>query len=120
MRKKCIAIAKKAMVWTLAASMLVATPLTASAAGLRDVYKVEDGWGVEQPSDSSDTRTGTVTSTNSDTNTGVLKEDGLTGIVLSETDVRMELEGAYNPKDQQVKMLTVDFEGSLTDAQKEE
>ena len=120
MRKKCIAIAKKAMVWTLAASMLVATPLTASAAGLRDVYKVEDGWGVEQPSDSSDTRTGTVTSTNSDTNTGVLKEDGLTGIVLSETDVRMELEGAYNPKDQQVKMLTVEFEGSLTDAQKDE
>ena len=42
MSKKCLAIAKKAMVWTLAASMLVSTPLTASAAGLRDVYSVSD------------------------------------------------------------------------------
>lgn len=119
MRKKCIAIAKKAMVWTLAASMLVATPLTASASGLRDVYKVEDGWGGDVPSDSNDTRTGTVTSTNSSTYTGILKDDAkITGIILSETDVKMELTGAYNSKDQQVKMLKVDFEGTLEDTEK--
>lgn len=114
MRKKCIAIAKKAMVWTLAASMLVATPLTASAAGLRDVYKVEDGWGGDVPSDSKDDRTGTVTSTNSNTETytGILRDDQkLTGIVLNETDVRMEMDGAYDPKDQVLKGLEVIFLG---------
>lgn len=123
MRKKCIAIAKKAMVWALAASMLVATPLTASAAGLRDVYKVEDGWGAEVPSDSEDTRTGTVTTTNTGTSTvtGVLKDENkLTGIVLSETDVKMEMEGAYSPNAQVRRELTVDFEGSLSVEEKED
>lgn len=115
MRKKCIAIAKKAMVWSLAAAMLVTTPLTASAAGLRDVYKVEDGWGDEVPSDSQDTRTGTVTSTTTRTNTGILGDESkLTGIVLSETEVQMELTGAYDAANQQRKELTVEFEGNLT------
>lgn len=111
MRKKCIAIAKKAMVWTLAASMLVATPLTASAAGLRDVYKVEDGWGntIEQDGDD-DTSTGTVSSTKTDSNTSVLKgASRIEGIVLSETDVKMEMEGAYNPSSKVEKKLTVDI-----------
>lgn len=127
MRKKCIAIAKKAMVWTLAASMLVATPLTASAAGLRDVYKVEDGWGGDVPSDSKDDRTGTVTSTNSNTETytGILKDDQkLTGIVLNETDVKMELDGAYDPENLQpkgLKGLEVEFLGTgLSKEEKDE
>ncbi len=120
MRKKCIAIAKKAMVWTLAASMLVATPLTASAAGLRDVYKVEDGWGGDVPSDSKDTRTGTVTSTNTGTYTGVLKdEQKLTGIVLNETDVKMEMDGAYDPKNPVLKGLEVEFLGNLSQDEKD-
>ena len=120
MRKKCIAIAKKAMVWTLAASMLVATPLTASAAGLRGVDKVEDGWGGDVPSDSKDTRTGTVTSTNTGTYTGVLKdEQKLTGIVLNETDVKMEMDGAYDPKNPVLKGLEVEFLGNLSQDEKD-
>lgn len=106
MRKKCLAIAKKAMVWALAASMLVGTPLTASAAGLRDVYKVEDGWG-NTIDNEDDTRTGTVSSTHSDSNTTVLKGDAkLQGIVLSETNVKLEMDGT-EPKE---KTLTVDFD----------
>ena len=104
MRKKCIAIAKKAMVWTLAASMLVATPLTASAAGLRDVYKVEDGWGnpVGDPADD-DTRTGTVSATGS--NSGVLNnESKILGITLDQSDVKMVLRGSY-PKYKDSKQL---------------
>ncbi|MBD5502836.1 MAG: hypothetical protein HDR09_03510 [Lachnospiraceae bacterium] len=109
MKKKCIAIAKKAMVWTLAATMLVATPLTASAAGLRGVYKVEDGWGntYDQNGDD-DTRTGTVTSTGS--RSAVLDSDSkLEGIVLSETNVDMMMKGAYDPANQKTHELSVEF-----------
>lgn len=109
MRKKCIAIAKKAMVWALAASMLVATPLTASAAGLRDVYKVEDGWGetVGEP-DEKDTRTGTVSATGS--NTGVLNnESKILGISLNKTNIKMEMDGSYDP----AKTVTEKLEVSL-------
>lgn len=119
MRKKCIAIAKKAMVWALAASMLVATPLTASAAGLRDVYKVEDGWGetVGEP-DEKDTRTGTVSATGS--NTGVLKnESKILGISLNKTNVKMEMYGSYDP----AKTVTEKLEVSLifaSDVKKED
>lgn len=109
MKRKCIAIAKKAMVWALAASMLVATPLTASAAGLRGVYKVEDGWGedVGKPAPG-DTRTGTVTSTG--TKTGILDSDSkLLGIVLNETNVNMTMRGGYKV-DEPVRFgLSVDF-----------
>ena len=91
MSKKCLAIAKKAMVWTLAASMLVATPLTASAAGLRDVYSVSDGtntWGSD--GNESESNTGTVTTT--DTNTSVLGENDakIIGIVLDKTKIDAE------------------------------
>lgn len=119
MRKKCIAIAKKAMVWALAASMLVATPLTASAAGLRDVYKVEDGWGetVGEP-DEKDTRTGTVSATGS--NTGVLKnESKILGISLNKTNIKMEMDGSYDP----AKTVTEKLEVSLifaSDVKKED
>ncbi len=109
MRKKCIAIAKKTMVWALAASMLVATPLTASAAGLRDVYKVEDGWGetVGEP-DEKDTRTGTVSATGS--NTGVLNnESKILGISLNKTNIKMEMDGSYDP----AKTVTEKLEVSL-------
>ena len=34
------------MVFTLTAAMLIGTPLSASAAGLVDIYKTEDGWGI--------------------------------------------------------------------------
>ena len=119
MRKKCIAIAKKAMVWALAASMLVATPLTASAAGLRDVYKVEDGWGetVGEP-DEKDTRTGTVSATGS--NTGVLKnESKILGISLNKTNIKIEMDGSYDP----AKTVTEKLEVSLifaSDVKKED
>ena len=87
MRKKCLAIAKKAMVWTLAASMLVATPLTASAAGLRGVYSVSDGTNNDIGHTGDESHTGTVTTT--DTNTGVLDEYDakIIGIVLDKTKV---------------------------------
>ncbi len=120
MRKKCLAIAKKAMVWALAASMLVATPLTASAAGLRDVYKVEDGWGNVIEDGSQDTRTGTVTTTNTITSTGTSildNESKILGIVLSETDLKMEMTGAYDPANQETKVLTADI---IWDGQKNE
>ncbi|MDE6601683.1 MAG: hypothetical protein K2K90_05895 [Lachnospiraceae bacterium] len=80
---------QKAMVFTLAAAMLVGTPLSASAAGLVDLYKVEDGWGnVIEQNGPDDTRTGTVSATES--NSGVLKAKGvLQGIGLSEKDIKI-------------------------------
>ncbi|MDE7185105.1 MAG: hypothetical protein K2O40_11690 [Lachnospiraceae bacterium] len=87
MRKKCIAIAKKAMVWALAASMLVATPLTASAAGLRGVYSVSDGTNNDITGTGDSTHTGTVTTT--DSNTTVLGDNDakIIGIVLDKNQV---------------------------------
>ena len=86
------------MVFTLAASMLVGTPLTASAAGIRGVYGVSDGSGnfTPDPNDPDDTATGTVTNTN--TNTGVLSdnETKIIGIALDQEYVSTEV-GA-NPK----------------------
>ena len=76
------------MVFTLAAAMLVGTPLSASAAGLVDLYKVEDGWGnVIEQNGPDDTRTGTVTSTN--TNSGVLldNQDLFDGIMIKPQDI---------------------------------
>ena len=102
---------QKAMVFTLTAAMLIGTPLSASAAGLVDIYKTEDGWGNKVPGSDDDTRTGTVTSTVTSTDTRVLGVDTvLEGIVLSETDVELELVGAYSSKEEDlVKKLTVDF-----------
>ena len=106
---------QKAMVFTLTAAMLIGTPLSASAAGLVDIYKTEDGWGNKVPGSDDDTRTGTVTSTVTSTDTRVLGVDTvLEGIVLSETDVELELVGAYSSKEEDLvkKLLTVDFEWS--------
>lgn len=103
---------QKAMVFTLTAAMLIGTPLSASAAGLVDIYKTEDGWGNKVPGSDDDTRTGTVTSTVTSTDTRVLGVDTvLEGIVLSETDVELELVGAYSSKEEDLvkKLLTVDF-----------
>ena len=100
------------MVFTLAAAMLIGTPLSASAAGLVDIYNTEDGWGNKVPGSDDDTRTGTVTSTVTSTDTRVLGVDTvLEGIVLSETDVELELVGAYSSKEEDLvkKSLTVDF-----------
>ncbi len=83
---------QKAMVFTLTAAMLIGTPLSASAAGLVDLYKVEDGWGNKVPDqgDPDNTRTGTVTATQS--NSGVLNANPtLAGIVLDETNYEIEL-----------------------------
>lgn len=104
MKKKCIAIAKKAMVWAMAASMLVATPLTASAEGLNDVFKIEDQWGnnVDENGNKTDvihgnSNTGTVTSTGS--RSAVLdNEPHITGISLNTAVVNLELDGAYDAK----------------------
>ncbi len=81
---------QKAMVFTLTAAMLIGTPLSASAAGLVDLYKVEDGWGnVIEQDGPNDTHTGTVTATES--NSGVLKAKGiLQGIGLSEKNIKID------------------------------
>ena len=72
------------MVFTLAASMLVGTPLTASAAGIRGVYSIQDGNG---PAES-----GTGTVTNTDTGSGVLVDNDakIIGIVLDQENVNAE------------------------------
>ena len=77
--------------FTLTAAMLIGTPLSASAAGLVDLYKVEDGWGnITDQGDPDNTRTGTVTATQS--NSGVLNANPtLAGIVLDETNYEIEL-----------------------------
>ena len=76
------------MVFTLAASMLVGTPLTASAAGIRGVYSISDGTETvkENPNDSG---TGTVTNTNTETGTSVLVnyDAKIIGIVLDKENV---------------------------------
>ncbi len=101
---------QKAMVFTLTAAMLIGTPLSASAAGLVDIYKTEDGWGDKVPGSDDDTRTGTVTSTVTSTDTRVLGVDGvLEGIVLSETDVELEMVGAYDSTHPVKESLKVDF-----------
>ena len=74
---------KKAMVWTLAASMLVATPLTASAAGLRGVYSVSDG----VTTDGNGSGTGTVSSTYTNTTTLAEYDAKIIGIVIDKEHV---------------------------------
>ena len=79
------------MVFTLAASMLVGTPLTASAAGIRGVYSISDGNETvkENPNDSG---TGTVTNTDTNTGSGVLRDNdaAIIGIVLDRNIVNAE------------------------------
>lgn len=81
---------QKAMVFTLAAAMLVGTPLTASAAPLNEVFQIEDGWG-NVIGNGDNTATGTVTATQ--TNSGALVDANakLLGISLDETDIELEI-----------------------------
>ncbi len=108
---------QKAMVFTLTAAMLIGTPLSASAAGLVDLYKIEDQWGdnVDENGNKTDvihgnSNTGTVTSTGS--RTAVLDNEGtILGISLSETRVELELDGAYDGKKEEATLA----QGKLTD-----
>lgn len=85
---------KKAMVFTLTAAMLVGTPLTASAAPLNSVYSIGDHWGPTDPDDKS--HTGTITNTETTTETGALKDNEakIIGIVLDKSHVNVEVGGA--------------------------
>lgn len=79
---------QKAMVFTLSAAMLVGTPMTASAAGLVDLYSISDGTGTVNKDG---TPTGTVT--NTDTNTGALIKGyraEIVGIALDRETVSAE------------------------------
>lgn len=84
---------QRAMVFTLTAAMLVGTPLTASAAGLVDLYSISDG-NPDHPNTGSEpaSPTGTVTNTDTNTNTGILKnnEEAIIGIVLDKDYVNAE------------------------------
>lgn len=71
---------QKAMVFTLSAAMLVGTPMTVSAAGLVDLYSIDDGSGNKEGSGN----VGTVT--NTDTNTGFLIGENAANIVGIELD----------------------------------
>lgn len=113
MKKKCMAIARKVMVWSLAASMLVATPLTASAKDLNSVYKIEDNSG-NVVGNEENPNTGTVTSTN--TSTSVLENEGrIEGIVLDETDVNLTLNDNKNNGEKRLE-VTILGEGISEEA----
>lgn len=75
---------RKAMVFTLTAAMLVGTPLTASAAGILDLYTAEDG--AEAGLNNSNSNS------NSDTGSGVLDEmpADLLGIFLDNNSLEVE------------------------------
>lgn len=83
---------KKAMVFTVAASMLVGTPLTASAAGIRGVYSVSDGTNDDIDHEGDSSHTGTVTNTDTNTNSGVIKDNdaSIIDIVLDKDYVNAE------------------------------
>ena len=80
------------MVFTLSAAMLVGTPMTASAAGLVDLYSVSDGSGPADDYDEKTNPTGTVTNTDTNTNTGILKdnEEAIIDLVLDKDYVNAE------------------------------
>ena len=81
---------QKAMVFTLTAAMLVGTPMTASAAGLVDLYSISDGTEIIK---SDENPTGTVTNTDTNTTTTVLAENEarIIGISLDESDLTVEV-----------------------------
>lgn len=84
---------KNAVVYAVAFSMLVATPLTASA-GLIDAYKVTDGSGnviKDNPELGDEDYTGTVTNTYTDTSTGVISNNDakIIGISIDQKNVSM-------------------------------
>lgn len=84
---------QKAMVFTLTAAMLVGTPMTASAAGLVDLFSISDGSG--NTSGDKTTPTQTVTNTDTNSNSTVLSSNDakIMGIVLDQSNVTAEVEG---------------------------
>lgn len=107
---------KKAMVFTVAASMLVGTPLTASAAGIRGVYSVSDGTNDDINHEGDTSHTGTVTNTDSNTNSGVINDNDATiiGIVLDKDYVKAE-KGV-----KETLKATIVYDGDLVDKLKED
>ena len=94
------------MVFTLAAAMLIGTPLSASAAGLVDLYKVVDNFGKDYGEhDPDNSATGTVTNTTTDTKSSVLDlgSAAIAGIMIKESDVELNL------TDRKEETLTVVF-----------
>lgn len=101
---------QKAMVFTLSAAMLVGTPMTASAAGLVDLYSISDGTGTVDENDNP--TTGTIT--NTDTNTGFLIENNkvsIVGIALDRETVNTEV------GTQEILKATVVLDGKVTAAE---
>lgn len=82
---------QRAMVFTLTAAMLVGTPMTASAAGLADVYTIQKP-GVTDDPDPTVNTTGTGTVTNTETGSSALTENEsrIRGIVLDKDTVEAE------------------------------
>ena len=82
---------KNAVVYAVAASMLFATPLTASA-GLIDAYKVTDGSGNDAPGSDENEPTGTVTNTATNSDTLPLRNNDahIIGVVLDQDYVTVE------------------------------
>ena len=135
MKKKFISIAKKAMVWTMAASMLVATPLTASASGLSDIYKTEDQWGnnigtdgkvhneTKKDENGNDvlvnytgdpSRTGTVTSTN--TNTSILDNaNSFDGIMIKPQDIERNQDAVGTEETVEVVLTKGNADGTISE-----
>ena len=106
---------QRAMVFTLTAAMLVGTPMTASAAGLVDLYSVSDGTGqVGEGADPS--HTGTVTNTDTNSHSGVLKDNdaSIIGIVLDKDYVNAEV------GKKETLTATVIFGGALKDGVKKD
>lgn len=102
---------KNAVVYALAASMLVSTPLTASA-GLVDAYKVTDG--SKDVSGDPEEPTGTVTNTYTDTSVLNEYDAQIIGISLDQTYVKTE-------KGEEPELrATVLFDGSVPEAAREE
>lgn len=83
---------QKAMVFTLTAAMLVGTPMTASAAGLVDLYSISDGSGNWIDNDGNPT--GTVSNTDTNSNSTVLSSNDakIMGIVLDQSNVTAEVD----------------------------
>ena len=114
---------QRAMVFTLSAAMLVGTPMTASAAGLVDLYSISDGTSKGGDYDETTNPTGTVTNTDTNTTTTVLAENEarIIGISLDETDLTVEV-GAPEKDRQKIKATVImDWgENAPSDDDKEE
>ena len=104
------------MVFAVAASMLVGTPLTASAAGIRGVYSVSDGTNDDIRGEGDTSHTGTVSNTNTSSRSGVLSENEgkIIGIVLDKSYVNAVKENKEELK------ATIIYDGEVATAAKAE